>query len=182
MILTGKEIEKEVQKGRIIISPFRRRQLNPNSYNFRLGRFIKVYRNRLLNPKLKQKVDLIEIPRNGLVLDPRRLYLGHTEEIMGSNHYVPIIRGRSSIGRVGLFIHITADLIDIGSVNQWTLQLHTVQKIRIYRNMLIGQVTFWVPKGKIRLYGGKYQNSRGPMESQIYKDFISPRNKDANSS
>jgi dCTP deaminase len=38
--------------------------------------------------------------------------------------------------------------------------------------MLIGQVTFWVPKGKIKLYDGKYQGSRGPQESQIYKDFV----------
>ena len=91
---------------------------------------------------------------------------------MGSKHCVPIIRGRSSTGRLGLFIHITADIIDIGSINQWTLQMHAVQKIKIYPGMLIGQVTFWVPKGKIILYKGKYQGSRGPMESQIYKDFI----------
>lgn len=90
---------------------------------------------------------------------------------MGSNFYVPIIRGRSSTGRIGIFIHITADLIDIGSVNQWTLQMHAVQPVKIYPQMLIGQVTFWTIQGKIKLYEGKYQGSKGPMASQIHKDF-----------
>ena len=90
---------------------------------------------------------------------------------MGSNYYVPIINGRSSIGRLGLFVHITANLIDIGSINNWTLQFHAIQPVKIYKNMLIGQVTFWKPYGKIDLYSGKYKNSIGPEPSQIYKDF-----------
>lgn len=90
---------------------------------------------------------------------------------MGSDTFVPIIRARSSIARLGLFIHVTADLIDIGSINQWTLQLHAVQPIRIYAGMLIGQVTFWCVKGDIILYHGKYQGSRGPQESKSFLDF-----------
>lgn len=172
MILTGDEIKKEVLRRRIVINPFYTEQLNPNSYNFRLGKQLKVYKNYLLDPKVKQETETIEIPDNGMILEHTKLYLGHTEEVMGSKYYVPIIRGRSSTGRLGLFIHITADIIDIGSINQWTLQMYAVQRVRIYPHMLIGQVTFWVPKGKITLYNGKYQGSRGPMESQIYKDFI----------
>jgi len=171
MILTGDKIKEEVEKGKIIINPFSEKNLNPNSYNFRLGRQLKIYTNYTLDPKKKQPVKIIEIPEKGYILNPKILYLGHTEEIMGSNYYAPIIRGRSSTGRLGLFVHITADLIDIGSINQWTLQLHAVQKIRIYPGMLIGQVTFWVPKGRISLYKGKYQGSQGPIESKVYKDF-----------
>ncbi|MDP2736522.1 MAG: dCTP deaminase [bacterium] len=171
MILTGDKIKEEVLNGKIIIEPFSESNINPNSYDFRLGDKIKVYKNYTLDPKIKQETETLIIPDEGLILEPKKLYLGHTEEIMGSEYYVPIIRGRSSIGRLGLFIHITSDLIDIGSINQWTLQLHAVQRIKIYPKMLIGQVTFWVPKGDIKLYKGKYQGSRGPMESQIYKDF-----------
>jgi len=172
MILTGEKIKEEVGKKRITIHPFREKQLNPNSYNFTLGKTLKVYKEKTLNPKIKNEVKIIKIPAKGLVLKPDKIYLGHTTEIMGSNYYVPIIRGRSSTGRLGLFIHITSDLIDIGSINQWTLMLHPVQKIRIYPNMLIGQVTFWKVDGKINLYNGKYQGSIGPRESEIYKDFI----------
>jgi len=171
MILTGSKIANEVKNGRIVIRPFNESQLNPNSYNFTLGKTIKIYKNYILDPKVDNETEILEIPKAGLVLDPKRLYLGHIEEIMGSNYYVPIIRGRSSTGRLGLFVHITADLIDIGSINQWTLMMHAVQKIRVYPGMLIGQVTFWKVLGDIKLYSGKYQGSRGPASSQIYKDF-----------
>jgi dCTP deaminase len=171
MILSGMKIQEKVLANEIIIDPFFPSQINPNSYNFRLGKTLRVYVDKILDPKKENKTSLIEIPPEGYLLEPTRLYLGHTEEVMGSNHYVPIIRGRSSIGRIGLFIHITADLIDIGSINQWTLQMHCVQPLRVYAGMLIGQVTFWTVEGEIKLYNGKYQGSRGPMSSQIHRDF-----------
>jgi dCTP deaminase len=171
MILTGPEIIKQVKNGRIQIEPFNINQVNPNSYNFRLGKTIKYYVNDVLDPKIKQEVREVEVSSDGYVLNPGRIYLGHTFEIMGSDYYVPIVKGRSSSARLGLFIHITADLIDIGSHNQWTLQLYAVQPIKVYPNMLIGQVTFWKVLGEIEVYTGKYQGSMGPYESQIYKDF-----------
>lgn len=171
MILTGKEIKERVQIGDIIIAPFNESALNPNSYNFRLGNYLKVYKDEILDPKKKLEVEIINIPDEGLVLEPNKVYLGFTEEKMGSNKFVPIMSGRSSTGRLGLFVHITADLIDIGSINHWTLQMHATQKVRIYKGMPIGQVTFWKTMGEISLYQGKYQGSMGPMESQIWKDF-----------
>jgi dCTP deaminase len=172
MILTGSEIHNKVVNGEIVIDPFIDKQVNPNSYNFRLGKKIATYQNYVLDAKIDNEITIIEIPEEGMVLQPNIIYLGHTEEVMGSNHYAPIIRGRSSIGRLGLFVHITADLIDIGSINQWTLQLYAVQPVRIYAGMQIGQVTFWQPKGEIVLYDGKYQGSMGPNKSQIYLDFL----------
>jgi dCTP deaminase len=172
MILTGSKIAEEVRQKRIHITPFDESRINPNSYNFRLGKLIKVYKDNLLDPKQVNETEDIIIPEEGIIISPDKLYLGHTMEIMGSNEYVPIIRGRSSIGRIGVFINITADLIDIGSINQWTLQIHAVQPVRLYAGMHIGQVTFWETEGEITLYDGKYKNSRGPMESQIYKDFL----------
>jgi dCTP deaminase len=177
MILTGQEIAKQVKNGRIEIDPFNIEQINPNSYNFRLGNKIKYYVDEILDPKIKQEVQEIEISPGGYVLNPDKIYLGHTLEVMGSDYYVPIIRGRSSTARLGLFIHVTADIIDIGSHNQWTLQLHAVQPVKVYPGMLIGQVTFWKVAGDIVLYKGKYQGSRGPYESQIYKDFLDDEGK-----
>lgn len=171
MILSGMKIQEKVLANEITIDPFFSSQINPNSYNFRLGKTLKVYKDLVIDPKKENPTQSIEIPNEGYLLEPSRLYLGHTEEVMGSNRYVPIIRGRSSIGRIGIFVHITADLIDIGSINQWTLQMHCVQPVRIYPGMLIGQVTFWHVEGEICLYKGKYQGSRGPMASQIFRDF-----------
>jgi len=170
MILSGKHIEQELKAGRIIITPFEPNQLNPNSYDFRLGSTLKVYREKVLDTKTYNEVDSIEIPKSGYTLESDKIYLGHTLEIIGSEHYVPIIRGRSSTGRLGLFVHITADLIDLGSINQYTLMMHAVQGLKIYPGMRIGQVTFWEIQGEKTLYSGKYQGSIGPMESKVNKD------------
>lgn len=170
MILTGAEILREVDRGRIWISPFDHARVQPNSYDFRLGRTLLRYTADVLDVHSDNPWETLEIPESGYMLDPGRLCLGHTIETMGSNTYVPIIRGRSSVARLGLFIHITADLIDIGSKNQWTLQLHAIQPLRIYPGMLIGQVTFWCVQGEISLYSGKYQGSTGPCPSRSYLD------------
>lgn len=171
MILTGPKIQQEVEKGTITISPFSSDQVNPNSYDFRLGREIAVYKERTLDTRQPNETEIITIPDEGLVLEPDRLYLGHTVEKIGSEQFVPILRGKSSTGRIGLFVHITADLIDIGSIGQFTLMMHAVQPVKVYPNMRIGQVTFWATVGDIKLYEGKYQGSNGPQASQVHKDF-----------
>lgn len=171
MILTGPKIKEEVEKGTIIIKPFNENQINPNSYDFRIGSTLIVYKNKILDTKKENPIRTVKIPESGIVLYPGRLYLGHTIETVGSKYFVPVIRGKSSTGRVGLFVHITADLIDIGYIGQFTLMMHAVQPVKIYPNMRIGQVTFWKTLGKIVLYHGKYQGGNGPQPSQVFKDF-----------
>ncbi|HWD92260.1 MAG TPA: dCTP deaminase [Verrucomicrobiae bacterium] len=169
MILTGPEIETGVANGKIIIRPFRKRQLAPNSYDFRLGNRCCIYTQKILDAAKRNKTRTFTIPKGGLILKPNRIYLMNTEETMGSEHYVPIIRGRSSVGRLGIFIDITADLIDLGSINQWTLQLHAVHPVRVYPGMSIGQVTFWRTRGPRVLYSGKYRYHRSPVPSLAYQ-------------
>ena len=72
--------------------------------------------------------------------------------------------GRSSIGRLGLFLNITADLGHVGSATRWTLELSVVQPLRIYAGMRLGQVAFWKPSGRIENYSGRYSNQCGPVE------------------
>lgn len=171
MILTGPKIKTEVKKKNITIEPFTDEQINPNSYDFRLGDYVRVYKSNVLDTKKINETEIVKIPPTGLLLQPDKLYLGYTVETIGSNVYVPILRGKSSTGRVGLFVHITADLIDIGSCGQFTLMMHAVQPVKVYPGMKIGQVTFWKVLGKVVLYEGKYQGSKGPNGSQVYKDF-----------
>ena len=172
MILSGSEITKQVKKsGKITISPFDEKCVNPNSYNVELGDYLKVYEDEVLDSKKPLKTKTIEIPDDGLVLMPNKIYLGFTKEIIGSDYFVPTLTGRSSTGTLGLFVQITADLVDIGFKGNLTFQLHAVQPLRIYKGMKIGQIIFWKVKGKIKLYHGKYQNSVGPQESKVWKDF-----------
>lgn len=171
MILTGNEILKNIREKKIVIEPFSEEFLNPNSYNFTLGDTLLVYNNYVLDAKQDNEVREIKIPESGITLASGTVYLGHTREVIGSDYFVPIIRGRSSIGRLGLFINITADLIDIGSICQLTLQLNAVQPVTVYPGMQIGQVTFWTPHGDIKKYNGRYQGAKGAVASKMYMDF-----------
>ena len=101
----------------------------------------------------------------------QEFYLGSSLEIVGSNKFVPLIHAKSGIARQGLFVHVTADLIDIGFMGNITFQFHPTKDILITPNMLIGQVTFWKTIGEINLYDGKYQFSKGPQISKTYLDF-----------
>ncbi len=167
MILTGPKIQQEVENKNITISPFNKEQLNPNSYDFRIGNKILVYKNNILDTRKLNETREIKIPESGYVLQPDKLYLGHTIEKIGSKIYASVVRGKSSTGRVGLFINITSDLIDIGYIGQYTLMMHAVQPVKIYPNMKIGQVTFWKVFGDIVLYDGKYQGGNGPISNHL---------------
>jgi dCTP deaminase len=170
MILSGPQISEAVKSGDIVISPFDESQVGPNSYDFRLGDRCKIYRSVELDVRADNPTEDITVSGAGVTIHPKRIYLFNTFETMGSTRYVPIIKGRSSVGRLGLFINVTADLIDVGSINQWTLQLHSVICVRVFPQMLIGQVTFWDVKGDIALYRGKYAHYESPVASLSYKD------------
>lgn len=172
MILSGSKINEAVKNGEITISPYNKNDINPNSYNYTLGSYVKVYKNNILDSKKKEAVEIIEIPDDGLIIYPDKIYLGFTEEVIGSDYYVPVITGRSSTGRLGLFVQITSDLVDIGFKGRLTLQLHSTQPVRIYKGMKIGQIMFWKIFGDIDLYKGKYQNSNEPRQSEVWRDFI----------
>ncbi len=172
MILTGNKIIKEVKNHKIDISPFDKKRATTNSYDLSLGDKIIRYKKGIIDPRKKVPYDEIIIPKEGLILQPGEFILGHSEERIGSDFYVPIIHGKSGTARMGLFVHVTADLIDIGSHGVTTFQLYATLPVRIYPGMLIAQVSFWVPFGDIVLYKGKYQNSIGPQVSQMYKNFL----------
>ncbi|MGW7051081.1 dCTP deaminase domain-containing protein [Streptomyces sp. NPDC054887] len=171
MILTGTEIERERANGRITIEPFTPEQVNPNSYNFRLGKALRVYQDMPLDARRTNDFEEIEIPDDGYVLEPGRLYLAHTIETLGSEHYAPTFAARSSVARLGLFINLSASLGDIGYTGQWTLQLYSMNRVRVYPGINIGQMMWWRPQGEIVLYDGKYQGSVGPRSSDIHVDF-----------
>ncbi len=172
MILTGAEIAKKVKIGKILIDPFDEKQINPNSYNYRIGTDIFEVVSDPIDSHVKVKVKKRKIPKKGLVLLPKKLYLANTLEKIGSDDYVISLIGRSSIGRFGLFLQITSDLGHLGTNHCWTLELRAVQPLRIYPGMKIGQVSFWTTLGdKLLKYNGKYAKYSLPHHSEIYKEF-----------
>lgn len=171
MILSGKEILKHIGK-EIIIEPFDQSRINPNSYNLSLHNELLVYESNRLDMKLANPVKQIVIPESGLLLEPNRLYLGRTNEFTKTDQYVPMLEGRSSTGRLGLFIHVTAGFGDIGFAGYWTLEIFCVQPLVIYPNVEICQIYYHDIDGEYDLYSsGKYQNNTGIQPSLLYTEF-----------
>ena len=171
MILSGKEIKRRLGK-EIIIEPFNESQLNPNSYNLKLHNELLVYENNLLDMKKENKAKLITIPEEGLILEPNRLYLGRTKEYTRTENLVPMLEGRSSIGRLGLFIHVTAGFGDVGFCGYWTLEISCIQPVRIYPGIEICQIFYHEITGDVIEYNGKYQNSKDIQQSLIFKELL----------
>jgi dCTP deaminase len=178
MILSDKEILREMRAGNIVISPFRRCCLGSNSYDIHLGKTLAIYKDEILDAKKENVCVYIEIPPEGFVLRPNELYLGITEEYNENHKHVPFLEGKSSIGRLGIDIHATAGKGDVGFCNHWTLEMSVKRPVRIYAGMPIGQIIFFKLKGEaITPYNkkptAKYNNpSAIPMPSMIWKEFL----------
>lgn len=171
MILSGIEIKNKLGK-EIFIEPYNESQINPNSYNLRLHNELLVYKESVLDMKEENEVKKIIIPPDGLLLEANKLYLGRTIEYTKTESYVPMLEGRSSIGRLGLFIHVTAGFGDVGFSGYWTLEMFCVQPIRIYADIEICQIYYHAIQGEYEKYNsGKYQNNTGVQPSLLYKDF-----------
>ena len=171
MILTGTEIIKRLNK-EIFIEPFDKERVNPNSYNLSLADELMVYTEDILDPKKKNKTQSITIPKEGYILQPGKVYLARSVEYTKTFNLVPMIIGRSSLGRMGLAVHVTSGFGDVGFCGYWTMQLICVQPIKIYSGMKICQIFYHTVCGDTIDYNSnKYQNSGKIMASKIYQEF-----------
>lgn len=169
-MLSGFEIKKRIG-GDIIIKPFSEERLNPNSYNLRLGRKLLVYEHAELDMKKENPFREIIIPDEGFVLQPGKVYLGQTMEWTETNNLVPMLSGRSSVGRLGISIHATAGFGDVGFKGYWTLELFACQPVRIYAGSEICQIYYDELTGDFEPYRGKYYGNDGVQASRMYRDF-----------
>jgi dCTP deaminase len=171
MLLTGNEIKKRIGTD-IIIEPYDEKRINPNSYNLRLHNELLVYDSPTLDMRKKNKVSKIVIPEEGLILEPGKLYLGRTVEFTATDNLAPMLEGRSSIGRLGISVHATAGVGDIGFKGTWTLEISCIQPVIIYPDIEICQIMYHTVEGDSSIkYQGKYLGQEAPKESNIYREF-----------
>tara|TARA_B100000959_G_scaffold192739_1_gene201532 strand:- start:637 stop:1215 length:579 start_codon:yes stop_codon:yes gene_type:complete len=171
MILSGHQIQSRLQSD-ILIEPFDESRLNPNSYNLSLHNELMTYEEVVLDMRKANRVRRIEIPREGYVLNPNKLYLGRTAERTETHNLVPMIEGRSSIARLGLFVHVTAGFGDVGFCGFWTLEMFAVQPVRIYPGIPICQIFYHEITGEISEYeSNKYQNNHDIQPSLLFKEL-----------
>ncbi len=171
-ILTGAEIRKQWAEGRIVIDPYNPAHVGPNSVDVTLAHELQVYYvGECLDMRKDNPTGPLTVPPEGLVLRPRVLYLASTVERVGSDHYVTYIDGRSSVGRLGIQIHMTAGRGDLGFKNRWTLEIEVVHPVRVYAGSRIGQATFHTVEGDVQLYTGRYAKDDGVVASRMWQGF-----------
>jgi dCTP deaminase len=171
MILSGDEIRRRLGKD-ICIEPFEPERLNPNSYNLTLHDELITYEEVVLDMAQPNRTRRLRIPKEGIVLAPQKLYLGRTVERTETHNCVPMIEGRSSIGRLGLFVHVTAGFGDVGFAGYWTLEMFAVQPIRIYPGVPICQIFYHEITGTYTEYcSDKYQHNRDIQPSLLYREL-----------
>src|SRR5690606_31132315 len=200
-ILTGPEIRWQVETGRIEIDPFNPKHVNPASVDLTLGDKVTLYEGTFKAPRQAPRVDdgrdwtaLPEMlkrspnivwdtrvpwptvtktidPEIGWVLKPGLCYLLHTAERIHTKHYVPIIDGKSSIGRCFILIHFTAGYGDPGFDGQFTLEVTTQIPVRVYPGMRFCQVRFHTLVGETQLYRGHYtgESARGAVGTRLHE-------------
>jgi dCTP deaminase len=195
-VLTGDEITAALQRGDIEIDPYDASQVNPASYDLRLGDGVAVYNDwvytveeamspscggRLsaydhktpLSVKVEPRVTRYVIGEDGFILKPGIGYLMHTLERVHTEKYVPVLDGKSSIGRLFIQVHATAGYGDAGFDGQYTLEVLVAHPVRVYAGMRVAQIRFHTMQGKVRLYHGNYtgEAARGAVPSRAWRQF-----------
>lgn len=180
MILSDKTIIELLDDNELLIDPIDRDlQIQPSSVDLRLGNEILVYTNYridVIDVKDKNYTDKVEkmlIDDKGYILQPKTFVLATTfEYIRLPNYLTGFVEGRSSLGRLGLFIE-NAGWVDAGFEGNITLELYNANTvpIRIYPNMRICQIVIAkMTTDALRPYRGKYQGQRGVTGSMSYLD------------
>lgn len=189
-ILTDGAILAAMDRGEIVIRPFDRKALGGNSYDVHLSPYLMTYVipwvRRTGTSQSVQALDCKEEPTTieatitdrGFLLQPGQLYLASTVEYTETHMHVPVLDGKSSMGRLGVWAHITAGFGDIGFRGHWTLEIVVVHPIIVYPQMPVGQLRFHTVEGRLQQpydlkHGAKYTNASDPrpQASRMYRNF-----------
>jgi dCTP deaminase len=170
-ILSGPEILNYMKEGHIQIEPFNESHLNPASVDLTLGKGVTQYLiDGILDVRVEAKFKTTQIGPEGFVLQAHQGYLMHTEEVIWSDSTVPVLDGKSSLGRLFLSVHETAGYIDPGFRGQVTLEVAPLHSVRVYAGMRICQVRFHPIVGEVALYNGHYvgNSAKGAVPSMVH--------------
>lgn len=180
MVLSDRDIKKQLEAGRIVIDPLVEKNVQPASVDVRLGSNFRVFRNSThayIDPAAQQQ-DLTEeinvCEGETFILHPGQFALGTTLECISvPDDILGKLEGKSTLGRLGLMIHSTAGYVDPGWTGEITLELSNVANLPIVLRpgMRIGQMSFETMTSAVeRPYGSKelgshYQGQRGATPS-----------------
>jgi dCTP deaminase len=186
VLLSDRDLRKELDSQRLGVEPFDPAMLQPSSIDVRLDRYFRVFNNTKythIDPKLQQDelTSLVEKDNDeAFVLHPGEFVLGSTfEKVSLPDDLAGRLEGKSSLGRLGLLTHSTAGFIDPGFTGHITLELSNVANlpITLWPGMKIGQLCLFrltsaaeFPYGSSAA-GSRYQGQLGPTPSRAYLNF-----------
>jgi dCTP deaminase len=186
VILSDRDIKKTIVKGEIEVVPFNEKDLQPASVDLHLDREFLVfdnYKNYVIDPKkpvdhMMRKITIKD--DEPFVLHSGEFALGMIYEKTGvSKNYVGRLEGKSSLGRLGILIHVTAGFLDPGNSLKMTLEFHNVANLPVllYYKMPIAQMAFEkISSPCLKPYskemGSKYCGDTSPRASQMWKNFV----------
>lgn len=150
-ILSKSAILAERGKGNIVIEPFYPEQLGASGYDLHLGANMYMLRKDVaIDPKkdVSQFYEAFHINEYA-ILKPNTLYLGVTVEYTEAHGFVPVMEGKSSLGREGIASHWCAGMGDVGFCGHWTLEIVVINPTIVYAGMPIGQLIWNTVEGDI---------------------------------
>lgn len=185
MILSDGDIKKALKSGDISIDPFSESSLQPASVDLHLDKHFLIFnakRSHVIDPKknIDDLMDEVIITEDEpFILHPNDFALGMIYETTGvSQEYVGRLEGKSSIGRLGVLIHVTAGFLDPGNSLKMTLELHNTANLPVllYYKMPIAQMAFEkisspAERPYSAQFGNKYVGDMKPRASQMWKNF-----------
>jgi dCTP deaminase len=186
MILSDRDIKLAIKAGDITINPYDEKYLQPASVDLHLDKHFLVFdskNNYVIDPKkpMDNMMEEVEIKDDRpFVLHPGEFALGLILEETGvSADYVGRLEGKSSVGRLGLLIHVTAGFLDPGNSLKMTLELHNTATLPIllYYKMPIAQMAFeklssTCETSYSQKKSSKYIGDVKPKASQMWKNFV----------
>jgi len=175
MILSDKTIKNMIENGELSIEPMDEIQIQPASVDMRLGRdFLKVDENMLPVMTLTDRIKYKEFRGSEIIIPPNSFLLATTKEyIKLPDNLTAFVEGRSSIGRMGLFIQ-NAGWVDPGFERQITLELYNSNRlpIKLEADRRICQLVFAkMDNTAENPYRGKYQCQQNTVGSRVYDDL-----------
>lgn len=174
MILSDHTIMYNVVDNRLAIEPLDPKQIQPASVDIRLGNTFSIvedFPDGIIT--MDSKIAYKTITADRYVLMPGQFVLATTMEYFKlPDNLTAFVEGRSSLGRMGLFIQ-NAGWVDPGFEGEITLELFNANKcaIELKAGRRVGQLVFAeMDKPALHPYNGKYQGQKGATGSKVYMD------------
>ncbi|RAP32419.1 dCTP deaminase [Candidatus Marinamargulisbacteria bacterium SCGC AG-414-C22] len=176
MILSDKTIRRLLDEKKLVIDPISENSIQPASVDCRIGsHYLLIDDNQIESGILSfdQEIKYREINNDSIIIPPHSFLLATTMEyIKLPNGYSAFVEGRSSIGRMGLFIQ-NAGWVDSGFEGRITLELYNANSlpIRLDAGRRVCQLVFCqMDQCSENPYQGKYQGQLQSVGSRIFKD------------